>query len=292
MDAKRRTSERRRGHGSRLRELDAQVAELRDAVANASRGNRAQLRRALAACLNSRGTERAQHAVAALVPDEATRQRIASARAWDFFSGTTSSTVRGRGRGRLGLGRRPRIDWGEVAGMALKLALVTSPFWVPALLVYWGVISEETANVVYVLAIVLWVLLVLIGWLTDWYSKSVKPMLRGQYVGAPTEPAMPCDVRGCSNPSSYQVRLDSPYEEFMATTEPTYKRVCSVHRTALEHVMNQPIVDDDALAELLDARSDLKEAARLAPRERTIRENLRRVDDALAQVRDMGVHTG
>lgn len=276
----------RRTPGKKVR--DAAIAQLRQALAEADRGARADLRARLAVALSNRGVARAEEAVPALAPDEATRRMVAMDRALEYLR--TGKPPGGRRR-RPGARRhwaRPRLElsWSEV----LAWLVLLSPFWVPSVLWAVGWISEETAGAIAVLGYLFWFGVQAVSALVTWV-KSLDPMRPAAPV---IDRSVPCDVARCSEPGQYEMRRDQLVGgselAALAWGGGTW-RLCAQHAHGLEEVLNAPMVSPRALQTLLEAKADLEEAVRLAPRQPTARENLAQVKKIVAQLRAQGIDT-
>lgn len=278
-------------HGRRApgrKQRDATIGQLRQALAQADRGARADLRARLAVALSNRGVERAEQAVPALAPDDATKRVVATDRALEYMRTGKPPGGHRRRRG----GRRPwgwprlELSWGDV----LAWLVVLSPFWVPSILWAAGWISEETAGAIAVFGYLAWfgiqAVVALVGWV-----KSLDPM----HPAAPTiDRSQPCDVMGCSEPGQYELRRDQLLGgselAALAWGGGTW-RLCPKHAHGLEEVLSAPMVSPSALQALVEAKADLEEALRLAPRQQAVRQNLAEVKEVLAQLRSQGIDT-
>ena len=278
---------------------DTAVRELRRMLADAGPAASPELRQGLATCLANRAAKRAERGLASLKPDDATRKRLAADQALHFFypdrhpapAEVLSAPPRPPWWRRIRM-ERPHLSWRGL----LYWIIYFTPVWLG--LLAWGADTVRNGALRALLITVMFVYLLtaLAFVLRAWLAGRAEKRSRGFVAASRESSADRCDVEGCREPAQYQIRLDkiiseslgiaNPFAADMGTAAGRFglKHLCSAHAAAFEDAMNRPIVSPDAIKLLLKARTDLEEAAELAPGQRAIKDNLRQVRKILARL--------
>lgn len=267
---------------------DAAVQELR--ASGAGPGAREDLRKSLAVCLANRAALTADKAMAALTPDETTRKRAAAGQALNYlFPGSVPGAAGAQGRARRPWRRRLVPHWSVSWSGMFTWLIFLSPIWVPIVLAETGVISGKTAGLICTIAYFTWffglLLLSFIGWVTGGRRESSAGSTSDQQAS----PGI-CEMKGCHERAQYEIPLgriigESGLVQLSPGQEPPVvtQRLCATHAHGLEQAMSAPVVNPEAVKELLAAEEDLMEAAVLDPAQGAIRQNLRQLSDLLAR---------